>query len=168
MFKFLCVPTRSSVSMCQCILCNHVCSSFLILICIFLLEQFNFNFRLLFNMLKCSVRNCKNRKGLHKFPVIMVLRIKWTLFCRRKPGWTPGPSARICSAHFAQNSFTSMKRRFLVEGAVQSLTGTCIGNVWCRYILCKNTYEFPWDYGDFNDGADQIIASNGKKYVTSM
>ena len=43
-----------------------------------------------FIMPECSLKFCKGRKKLKRFPRDEVVREKWTLFCGRESSWWPG------------------------------------------------------------------------------
>ena len=74
-------------------------------------------------MPQCSLQSCRRMRNLYRFPVDEAVREKWILFCDRPSGWSPGPGARICGAHFAQCSFASLRRIYLKSGAVPTIRG---------------------------------------------
>ena len=74
-------------------------------------------------MPECSLKFCKGRKKLKRFPRDEVVREKWTLFCGRESSWRPGTGARLCAAHFKQRCFTSLKRVHLKPRAVPTIEG---------------------------------------------
>ena len=76
-----------------------------------------------FIMPECSLKFCKGRKKLKRFPRDEVVREKWTLFCGRESSWWPGTGARLCAAHFKQRCFTSLKRVHLKPRAVPTIEG---------------------------------------------
>lgn len=73
----------------------------------------------------CSVIGCKNEakngyKGYY-FPIEVNLKSKWIQFCGLQKSWTPEKLAMICSAHFRDSDFVSVRKGKLKDGTVPSI-----------------------------------------------
>ena len=99
-----------------------------------------------FIMPECSLKFCKGRKKLKRFPRDEVVREKWTLFCGRESSWRPGTGARLCAAHFKQRCFTCLKRVHLKPRAAPTIKG--VVTEWTKNMFLK--IHFWAQYGPFS------------------